>query len=148
MNLRQWADDVAVEAVTPDGANLKGWMRGSSSRTLLLVSGLGGSAAFWRAASAALARDLQVLRFDQRGIGHSTRGTAECTIRTLAEDCLTMLDAAGIERCVVLGHSTGGCIAQTLTCVAPDRFEGAILSGTWLKPGAYMQSLSMRAGNS
>lgn len=141
MTLRTSEPEAVLAAETADGAALEGWVQGSGTRALLLVSGLGGGGAFWRPAAASLGRHLRVLRFDQRGIGRSSRGTAECSIRTLAEDCLAMLDAAGIERCVVLGHSTGGCIAQTLAGLAPDRLDGVILSATWLKSGPYMRAL-------
>lgn len=123
-----------------DGATLRAWSQGEG-RALLLVSGLGGTGGFWKAAAADLGRRYRVLRFDQRGIGASTRGTAPCTIDQLAHDCLAVLDAAGVERCVVLGHSTGGCIAQALGRIAPQRFDGLILSATWLGPNRYMSEL-------
>jgi pimeloyl-ACP methyl ester carboxylesterase len=124
----------------PDGAVLRGLSQGQG-RPLLLVSGLAGSAAFWDDNAATLARSFQVLRFDQRGIGASDRGSAPCTIDQLARDCLAVLDAAGIERAAVVGHSTGGCIGLSLARQAPDRLEGLIISGGWLKQNRYMTAL-------
>lgn len=120
-----------------DGATLQAFSEGRG-RTLLLVSGLGGSAGFWTSIAATLARSFRVIRFDQRGIDASTRGSAACSIDELARDCLGVLDEAGVESAVVLGHSTGGCIAQSLARQAPDRIDGLILSGSWLKPSRYM----------
>lgn len=138
---------VTFETTTADGATLKAFSQGRG-RTLLLVSGLGGSAAFWTSIAATLSRSFRVIGFDQRGIGASTRGTARCSIDELARDCLCVLDAAGADSAVVLGHSTGGCIAQSLAgqslasqavaSQAPKRIEGLILSGSWLKPSRYM----------
>jgi aminoacrylate hydrolase len=127
-------------AETPDGAVLHVTSEGQGP-TLLLVSGLGGTAGFWKSNAATLARSFRVIRFDQRGIGASTRGTAACTIDQLAQDCLGVLDAAGADRTVLLGHSTGGCIGQALGRLAPERLDGLILSATWLKPSRYMTSL-------
>lgn len=124
----------------PDGAVLRALSQGQG-RPLLLVSGLTGSAAFWDDNAATLARSFQVLRFDQRGIGASDRGNAPCTIDELARDCLAVLDAAGIEHAVVLGHSTGGCIGLSLARQAPDRLDGLIVSGGWLKQNRYMTAL-------
>lgn len=124
----------------PDGAVLRALSQGQG-RPLLLVSGLAGSAAFWDDNAATLARSFRVLRFDQRGIGASSRGNAPCTIDQLAGDCLAVLDAAGIERAVVLGHSTGGCIGLSLARQAPGRLDGLILSGSWLKQNRYMTAL-------
>lgn len=124
----------------PDGAVLRALSQGRG-RPLLLVSGLAGTAAFWDDNAATLARSFQVLRFDQRGIGASDRGSAPCTIDQLARDCLAVLDAAGIERATVLGHSTGGCIGLSLARQAPERLDGLILSGGWLKQNRYMTAL-------
>ncbi|BCB17636.1 hydrolase [Bosea sp. ANAM02] len=133
-------EDGSFEVALPDGARLRFWSEGSGP-PLLLVSGLGGTGGFWKGTSATLSRQFRVLRFDQRGIGASSRGSAPCTIAQLAADCLAVLDAAGIETCVMLGHSTGGCIGQALGKIAPDRLRGLILSAAWLKPGRYMTSL-------
>lgn len=127
-------------ARTPDGAVLQASVQGEGP-ALLLVSGLGGTAKFWDASATTLARSCRVIRFDQRGIGASTRGTAPCTIDQLARDCLSVLDAAGLEKAALLGHSTGGCIGQALARIAPQRLNGLILSATWLKPSHYMGGL-------
>jgi pimeloyl-ACP methyl ester carboxylesterase len=127
---------------TADGAVLQA-IREGSGPALVLVSGLGGTASFWTESAAVLAGRCEVIRFDQRGIGSSTRGTAACDIAQLARDVLAVLDAAQLERCTLLGHSTGGCIAQSLAAHAPDRLSRLILSATWLKPSRYMTGLFM-----
>lgn len=132
--------DGGFEVVLPDGARLQCWSEGAGP-PLLLVSGLGGTGGFWKGISATLSLQFRVLRFDQRGIGSSSRGSAACTIERLAADCLAVLDAAGVERCVMVGHSTGGCIGQALGKMAPQRLRGLILSAAWLRPGRYMSAL-------
>lgn len=128
--------DVAL----PDGAVLKARDEGEGA-PLLLVSGLGGTAGFWDAAAQALATEARVIRFDQRGIAGSTRGTEPVDIALLARDALAVLDAAWVEKAVVLGHSTGGCIAQTMARIAPERVEAVVLSAAWAGPSRYMQAL-------
>lgn len=127
-------------AETPDGAILHARSAGTGP-VLLLVSGLGGTAEFWARNAATLSRSFRVISFDQRGIGASSRGTATCTIDQLARDCFNVLDAAGVPRAVVLGHSTGGCIGQAMAHLAPERLDGLMLSATWLRPSRYMSSL-------
>lgn len=140
MSLAATKEDGSFDVTLPDGARLKCWSEGAGP-PLLLVSGLGGTGGFWKGTSATLGRQFRVLRFDQRGIGASSRGSAACTIEQLAADCLAVLNAAGVERCVMLGHSTGGCIGQTLGKTAPERLNGLVLSATWLKPNRYMAAL-------
>lgn len=128
------------DVATPDGAQLRVMIDGKGP-DLLLVSGLGGTAAFWNAATARLAGQYRVIRLDQRGIGASTRGTATVTIDQLARDCVTVLDAAQSVSAVMLGHSTGGCIGMSLGVQAPERISGLVLSATWARPNRHMQAL-------
>lgn len=130
----------AFQALTPDGAVLRARAIGNGP-ALVLVSGLGGTADFWASSAETLARSFRVVCFDQRGIGASTRGQAPCTIDQLALDCLCVMDAADVTRAVVLGHSTGGCVGQSLARLAPGRLDGLILSAAWLGPSRYMAGL-------
>ena len=125
---------------TPDGARLVVTSEGEGP-DILLVSGLGGTAGFWSPTIPGLAGAFRVTRFDQRGIGASTRGTAACSIDQLARDCLAIMDGLGIERTALVGHSTGGVIGQALARVAPNRLRALVLSATWLKPSRYMGAL-------
>lgn len=130
----------SFEARASDDATLRVFREGQG-RPLLLVTGLSGTAGFWNDIAATFARSFDVLRFDQRGIGASSRGDAPCSIDLLARDCLSVLDTAGVDRAVVLGHSMGGCIGQALARLAPEKVDGLVLSGAWLQPSRYMSGL-------
>lgn len=131
---------IDFRAETDDGATLQAY-RQAHGRSLLLVSGLSGLAGFWNDIAATLGRSFETVRFDQRGLAASSRGSRPCDIERLARDALAVMDAAGLERTVVLGHSTGGCIAQAMAKIAPERLDGLILSGAWLKACRYMTAL-------
>lgn len=124
----------------PDGAALRVLADGAGP-VLLLISGLGGTANFWNPCIPALAKQFRVIRLDQRGIAKSTRGTAPCTIDQLADDCLAILDHCGVDTAIVVGHSTGGCIAQTMALRAPQRVRACVFSATWGKPSRHRQEL-------
>jgi aminoacrylate hydrolase len=130
----------AITVETTDGASLRAFSEGDGP-PLLLVSGLGGTAGFWNAAATRFARSFRVIRFDQRGIGASTRGEAACTIDQLASDCVAVLDGMNATSAAFLGHSTGGCIGQAMVRMAPQRIDRLILSATWLKPSQYLTTL-------
>ena len=123
-----------------DGAALSVHIDGDGP-DLLLVSGLGGTAAFWQPTLEHLARHYRVIRYDQRGIAASTRGSAPVTIDQLADDSFSVLDHANSKRALLLGHSTGGVILQTMALREETRIAGLVLSGTWLKPNRYMTEL-------
>lgn len=123
-----------------DGARLAVTVTGSG-RDLVLVSGLGGTAAFWEPVVPALEGRFRVIRFDQRGIGKSARGTAPVSIERLAIDTLAVLDHLDSRDALLLGHSTGGVILQELALRDASRVGGLVLSGTWAKPNRYMAEL-------
>lgn len=109
---------------------------------LLLVSGLNGQARFWDAVRGRLAREYRVLTFDQRGCGSSPDDAADWTIETLASDAGDLADEAfGGGRYAVIGHSTGGAIAQCMAARHPDRASACILSATWDRVDEYMRTL-------
>lgn len=72
------------------------------------------------------AQTRRVVRLDLRGHGDSS-GAGVRTIAELARDVLALLDHLKIERCVLIGHSMGGMIAQTIALNHPDRVERLVL---------------------
>jgi pimeloyl-ACP methyl ester carboxylesterase len=134
-----------TELIRPDQARLAVQIQGRGP-ALFLISGLGGTASFWDAVLESLTGHFTLITLDQRGIGSSSRGSAPCTIDLLADDCLAVMDDLGLTHAAVLGHSTGGCIAQTMALKAPARISALLLSGTWAKADRYMHELfAMRA---
>jgi pimeloyl-ACP methyl ester carboxylesterase len=68
----------------------------------------------------------RVIRLDLRGHGESG-GAGVRTIDELAKDVLALLDHLKIERSVLIGHSMGGMIAQTIALAHPERVERMVL---------------------
>ncbi|NUS57858.1 MAG: alpha/beta fold hydrolase [Streptomycetaceae bacterium] len=68
----------------------------------------------------------RVIRLDLRGHGDST-GAGVRTIAELAEDVVALLDHLEVQRAVLVGHSMGGMIAQTITLDHPERVERLVL---------------------
>lgn len=127
-------------ATMRDGARLRVFVDGEGP-DLFLVSGLGGTAAFWQPLLSHLTDAYRVIRIDQRGIGASEKGALACTIDVLAEDCLEVLVALGSAAAAVVGHSTGGAIAQTMALARQDMVRALGLSSTWARPDRYMREL-------
>jgi pimeloyl-ACP methyl ester carboxylesterase len=71
-----------------------------------------------------------VLAFDNRGTGLSAKSPGPYTIEELADDAASVLDARGLERADVYGHSMGGFIALTLALRRPDLVRSLVLVGT------------------
>lgn len=129
-----------IEITRPDGAVLRAVADGEGP-DVMLVSGLGGTGAFWNPVVAALSDRFRMIRFDQRGIAASTRGEAPCTIATLAADAAAILAALGRGPAILVGHSTGGCIVQEMVLADPSVATGLVLSGAWARPNRHMDAL-------
>ncbi len=87
---------------------------------VLLLHGLASSRRFWDLVVPGLA-GLRVVAIDQRGHGDSERPDGPYDGATVAADALTALDALGLSRVVVVGHSWGAGTALRLAATAPER---------------------------
>src|SRR5579863_4943199 len=79
---------------------------------LLLVSGLGGLASYWRPQLPALTDRFQVIVHDHRGTGQSEKSRIRYSVEQMAADVVGLMDGLSIPFAHVLGHSTGGAIGQ------------------------------------
>lgn len=105
-------------------------LTGSGPLTVVLTHGLAAGEAIWARQVAALAPRYRVLTWDLRGHGRSAPNPAPCAIPDLAADLGAVLDAAGVDRAVVLGHSAGGVVAMQFALDHPARAAGLVLVGT------------------
>lgn len=113
-----------------------------SGPAVLLIAGLGGTAGFWSSVQDGLSATRRVLAYDQPGCGSRPPPAGPVSIETLARDAAEVGTAfLGDRRWTVIGHSTGGAIAQALAAAHPGRVDALVLSGTWLRPDGYMRAL-------
>lgn len=108
---------------------------------LLLVAGLGGRGAFWHNQVQAFAKSFHVITFDHRGCGQSTPDKVVYGAEHMAQDVLALMDAMGIAKANLVGHSTGGAIGQHIALSAPERLEKLVLSCSWAGPDTYLTQL-------
>jgi pimeloyl-ACP methyl ester carboxylesterase/predicted glycosyltransferase len=97
----------------------------------------------WKAQIPYLARHARVLTFDGRGNGRSDRpSTEEAYAETeCAADALAVMDAAGVERAVVVGLSAGALWGVLLAAEHPERVAGAV----FIAPAAPFAQHAVRA---
>jgi pimeloyl-ACP methyl ester carboxylesterase len=97
---------------------------------LVLVAGTGISCAPWRVFQVpGFAKYYQVLIYDHRGLGRSDKPDIHYTTRLFAKDCAGLMDALGIKRAHIMGHSMGARVAQWLALDCPEKVRSLVLSG-------------------
>jgi pimeloyl-ACP methyl ester carboxylesterase len=119
---------------------------------MLLVMGLATQMTYWDTAFCSMLarRGYFVIRFDNRDVGRSSRGSgrvtrsmlvraflgrpvrAPYTMDTLADDAFGLMDHLGLDSVHLVGVSMGGMIVQTMTIEQPARVRSlaSIMSTT------------------
>ena len=105
-----------IESSTDEGA------------AVVLIHGAGGNHLVWPGSLRRLP-SAKTYALDLPGHAGSA-GQVRESIEDYVSDIQAFLDVLGLDRVVVVGHSMGGAIAQTLALTAPDRVLGLVLLGT------------------
>lgn len=75
-------------------------------------------------------RDHQVIVFDYRGTGKSSKTVQKYSIKMFTEDAVAILDALDVGQAIVCGHSMGGVVAQLLALDHPHKVKSLILASS------------------
>ena len=101
-----------------------------AGQPLVLISGLGYPLWQWHKMVPFLAEHFQVITFDNRGVGQSDKPAGPYTAQLLAADTAGLLNALGIEKAIIAGHSMGGFVAQAMALDFPQKVAKLILCST------------------
>jgi pimeloyl-ACP methyl ester carboxylesterase len=123
------------KTIRPDGAEIAWYDEGPRTEgpgtAVLLVMGLAYPAASWFRQVPVLAANHRVISVDNRGAGETGLAPgAPYTVETMTEDCLAVLDEAGVDAAHVVGISMGGLMAQELALSHSHRVRSLTLMAT------------------
>ena len=90
---------------------------------LVLLHGLGEGSADWDGVAPAFARHWRVYAPDLRGHGRSDR-PGDYSVELMEADVLGFLDATGLDRVDLIGHSMGGLVGYLFAGDHPQRVGG------------------------
>ena len=91
-----------------------------------------------------LARDREVILFDNAGVSSST-GDVPTTFEEMGANALAFTRALDLKEVDVLGFSIGGFVAQEITLQAPELVRRLVLVGTGPRGGQGMDTLTPEA---
>ncbi|MGH7586774.1 MAG: alpha/beta fold hydrolase [Gemmatimonadales bacterium] len=96
-------------------------------RPVILLHGVTDSWFSWSRILPLLPSAWRVYALDQRGLGGTSAPGSGYGLPALADDVVAFLDAKGIERATVIGHSMGSLVAQHVAAGAPERVSRLVL---------------------
>jgi pimeloyl-ACP methyl ester carboxylesterase len=78
----------------------------------------------------ALSARYRVIAYDHRGHGQSDKSSKDCSMETIYQDGIGLLDALQIESCHWVGLSTGGFVGMRIAIRRPERLRSLVLMDT------------------
>ncbi|HEY2050571.1 MAG TPA: alpha/beta hydrolase [Caulobacteraceae bacterium] len=113
-------------------ADIELWFeRAGEGRRLLFISGTGGDLRVRpNVFEGPFARTFDLLAYDQRGLGRSSKPDVPYSMAQYADDAASLLDHVGWPTAAVIGVSFGGMVAQELVLRHPERVERLVLACT------------------
>ncbi len=105
---------------------------GSGEITYILLHGFGASTFSWREVMPELAKSGRVIAFDRPGFGLTERliklgKNNPYDSKAQVALSIGLMDALGIKKAVVIGHSAGGVVALNMALNYPDRVSNLVL---------------------
>src|SRR5512136_594652 len=112
--------------------NLNYIEHGEGDNVVLAVHGNLGCADWLELVLPLLPQPLRVIAAEWRGCGDSdkpepAKDYSNYSMETHSRDMLGLIDALGIGRCGLYGHSTGGIIVSHMLTIAPERFGKVLM---------------------
>lgn len=120
---------MATEFVTLSDGNELYVHRSGAGPPLVFVHGLFGLVEHWQFQLSVFATDIDLIAYDLRGSGRSSKPIAETyPIEQHARDLAEVLGHLEVDApAVVVGHSMGSCVALAFALAHPDRVQGLVL---------------------
>lgn len=98
-------------------------------RPILFLHGWLGSWRYWLPSMEVASGHFRTYAFDLIGFGDTQQRAIEPSISAYAEQVIRFLDAMGIERVTLVGHSMGGMVSLKTAIEHPDRIDRVVTVG-------------------
>jgi len=106
-----------------DGARIGVRVDGSGGDAVVLLHGFPFTREIWNEQSKMLAAAHRAISIDLRGMGESSACDGPYLMEILAGDVAGVLDALGVDRATIVGHSLGGYVALAFARMYAERVE-------------------------
>jgi 3-oxoadipate enol-lactonase len=97
---------------------------------VVLSNSLGTTQELWERQLPALAEHFRIVTYDHPGHGLSALPERPCTVESLAQGLLALLEELEVDRVSLCGVSLGGMVGVALALAAPRRIQRLVLAST------------------
>jgi len=133
-----------MQVFADDGARVDARVDGSGSTTIVLIAGFPLTREIWNSQADALSKRYRVVRPNLRGTVAPDAANGPYLMERLAADIAAVLDALGIERVAIAGHSLGGYVAMAFARMFAERVSRVALVCSRLAADTPQQAASRR----
>lgn len=128
--------------IAADAARIYAAAFGSpAAPAIVALGGWAGSWELWTDVIGPLSARWRTIAYDHRGAGATVAPLETITHERLVEDVFVVLDAFGLERCVLAAESSGALTALAAARAQPERVAGlVIVDGLYYRDPDIMQS--------
>jgi pimeloyl-ACP methyl ester carboxylesterase len=99
------------------------YIRQGHGHPVILIHGVGMAGSIWAPQIAALSTDFDVVAYDMLGHGGSSRPPADARLSDYSDQLLSLVEALGLERPNIVGHSMGSLVALEFALNHPARLS-------------------------
>jgi sigma-B regulation protein RsbQ len=124
--------EVSGTATSPDGVPIRYDAAGKGDPALVFVPCGGCNRGFWDGQMAYFAAKHRVVALDLAGHGQSGGGRKDWTMAAFGQDVVSVVEALGLKRVVLIGHSLGGPAVLEAARRMPGRVAGLVLVDSWV----------------
>jgi sigma-B regulation protein RsbQ len=123
---------VSGTATSPDGVPIRYDAAGKGDPALVFVPCGGCNRSFWDGPMDYFAAKHRVVALDLAGHGQSGVGRKDWTMAAFGQDVVSVVEALGLKRVVLIGHSLGGPAVLEAARRMPGRVAGLVLVDSWV----------------
>ena len=128
-----------------DGVEIRYEASGNGEPAIVFVHGWSCDRTYWSGQTAHFAKSRRVVAVDLAGHGESGLGRQRYTIEAFGADVKAVVDALGLKRVVLVGHSLGGPVTLEAARLMPERVVALVPVDTLGRVGERIPAEERRA---
>ena len=129
----------------PDGVEIRYEAAGNGEPAIVFVHGWSCDRSYWSGQAAHFAKSRRIVAIDLAGHGESGLGRQRYSIEAFGADVKAVVDALGLRRVVLVGHSMGGPVTLEAARLMPERVVALVPIDTLGRVGAQIPAEERRA---